>query len=139
MEQLKKLLMGLTAVAGSTLPVMACTGISLTAKDGSFVHARTIEWSAGFVPCEYVVIPRGQALTSYTPVGNNGLQFTSRYGVVGCAVAQKEFIVEGINYFLQRFYLRCQIQIALCKAQHGNLQNIMDRPSQNLQFVLRFF
>jgi len=97
MEQLKKLLMGLTAVAGSTLPVMACTGISLTAKDGSFVHARTIEWSAGFVPCEYVVIPRGQALTSYTPVGNNGLQFTSRYGVVGCAVAQKEFIVEGIN------------------------------------------
>lgn len=97
MEQLKKLLMGLTAVAGSTLPVMACTGISLIAKDSSFVHARTIEWAAGYVPCEYVIIPRGQALTSYTPIGNNGVRFTSRYGVVGCAVAQKEFIVEGIN------------------------------------------
>ena len=97
MEQLRKLLMGFTAVAGGTLPMMACTGISLSAKDGSFVHARTIEWSEGYVPCEYVIIPRGQSLVSYTPVGANGLQFTARHGVVGCAVAQKEFIVEGIN------------------------------------------
>lgn len=97
MKLLKKLLMGLSAVAGGSLPMMACTGISLSAKDGSFVHARTIEWSAGYVPCEYVIIPRGQLLTSYTPKGANGLQFTARHGVVGCAVAQKEFIVEGIN------------------------------------------
>ncbi len=94
---LKKILMGFTAVAGGTLPVLACTGISLTAKDGSFVHARTIEWAAGFVPCEYVIVPRGQVLTSYTPVGSNGLKFTARYGVAGCSVAQKEFMVEGIN------------------------------------------
>ena len=97
MKPLRTLLMGLTVVAGGTLPVMACTGISLVAKDGNFVHARTIEWSAGYVPCEYVIIPRGQVLTSYTPVGANGLQFTARHGVVGCAVSQKEFIVEGIN------------------------------------------
>ena len=97
MKQLKKILIGLTATAGSTLPTMACTGISLTATDGSFVHARTIEWSEGYVPCEYVIIPRGQLLTSYTPIGTNGIQFTARHGVVGCAVSQKEFIVEGIN------------------------------------------
>ncbi|MBQ4520395.1 MAG: choloylglycine hydrolase family protein [Bacteroidaceae bacterium] len=97
MTNFKKLLIGLTIASGNALPIMACTGISLTAKDGSFVHARTIEWAAGFVPCDYVIIPRGQALTSYTPIGSNGVQFSARHGVVGCSVAQKEFIVEGIN------------------------------------------
>ena len=28
---------------------------------------------------------------------SNGLEFTSRYGVVGLAVVQREFIAEGIN------------------------------------------
>lgn len=87
----------MATLAGSTPPLMACTGISLSAKDGSFVHARTIEWSAGYVPCEYVIIPRGQKIISYTPQGSDGLEFTARYGVAGCATAQKEFIVEGVN------------------------------------------
>lgn len=97
MEALKKFFLGFMAVSGSTLPMMACTGISLTSKDGSFVHARTIEWAAGYVPCEYVIIPRGQIHSSFTPEGLGGLTFSSRYGVVGCAVERKEFIVEGIN------------------------------------------
>jgi choloylglycine hydrolase len=76
---------------------MACTGISLTAADGSYVQARTIEWAYGALKSEYVIIPRGEALQSYTPTGMNGLKFKSRYGVVGLAVVEKEFIAEGIN------------------------------------------
>ena len=75
----------------------ACTGIALSAADGSYVQSRTIEWSRGVLRSQYVVIPRGQQLRSFTPTGANGLAFTARYGTVGLAVEQQEFIAEGIN------------------------------------------
>ena len=93
----KNLLLGAAAVYGSTFQAVACTGISLTARDGSYVQARTIEWSRGVLQSEYVIIPRGEQLTSFTPTGTNGLTFTAKYGVVGLTVVQKEFIAEGIN------------------------------------------
>ena len=37
----------------------ACTGISFTAKDGSFVLARTAEWGGSDLHSRYVVVPRG--------------------------------------------------------------------------------
>ena len=84
-------------IAGNGYHSVACTGISLTAKDGSYVQARTIEWAYGALKSEYVIIPRGEKLQSFTPTGTNGLTFTSKYGVVGLAVVEKEFIAEGIN------------------------------------------
>lgn len=75
----------------------ACTGISLTAKDGSYIQARTIEGSQLKLKSEYVIIPRGQEIQSYTPQAKNGMKFTAKYGVVGLCVVQKEFIAEGIN------------------------------------------
>lgn len=80
-----------------TLHTDACTGIALTAKDGSYIQSRTIEWSNSPLQSEYVVIPRGQSLRSYTPTGENGLVFRASYGTVGLAVVKKEFIAEGIN------------------------------------------
>ena len=76
---------------------LACTGISFFAKDGGYVQARTIEWGDSFLPSEYVIIPRNLNQTSYTPTGINGLNFKSKYGVVGLAIIQKEFISEGLN------------------------------------------
>lgn len=84
-------------IAGNGYHSVACTGISLTAKDGSYVQARTIEWAYGTLKSEYVIIPRGEKLQSFTPTGTNGLTFTSKYGVVGLAVVEKEFIAEGVN------------------------------------------
>lgn len=89
--------MGVAAMLGGSTCAIACTGISLTAADGSYVQARTIEWAKGALKSEYVIIPRNQVLQSYTPSGDNGLRFTARYGVVGLAVETKEFIAEGIN------------------------------------------
>lgn len=43
----KNLLLGVVAVCGSTFQAVACTGISLTSRDGSYVQARTIEWARG--------------------------------------------------------------------------------------------
>lgn len=89
--------MGIACVLGSLAQVMAYTGVSFLAKDGGYVQARTIEWGESYLPSEYVIIPRGQDLTSYTPTGVNGVKFRSRYGVVGLAIIQKEFVAEGLN------------------------------------------
>ncbi|MBO7307984.1 MAG: choloylglycine hydrolase family protein [Alistipes sp.] len=94
---IKTLFMGAAFVTGGIGQSVACTGISLTAADGSYIQARTIEWAKGELRSEYVVIPRGEELQSYTPSGLNGLKFSARYGVVGLAVVEKEFIAEGIN------------------------------------------
>lgn len=93
MKMTKNLLLGIAAaVCGSTFQAVACTGISLTSRDGSYVQARTIEWARGVLQSEYVIIPRGQQLTSFTPTGVNGLTFTAKYGVVGLAVVQKSLL-----------------------------------------------
>ena len=84
-------------ILGGLCPVDACTGISFTAKDGAYVQARTIEWGDSYLPSEYVIIPRGEPLVSYTPTGVNGMQFRSKYGVVGLAMVQKEFIAEVVK------------------------------------------
>ena len=92
----KSFIIGCAALCGGTAS-MACTGISLTAKDGSYVQARTIEGAALKLISEYVIIPRGHEMQSYTPNALNGMKFTAKYGVVGLCVVQKEFIAEGIN------------------------------------------
>lgn len=93
----KKLSASVAVAVAGTLQAVACTGISLTAGDGSYIQARTIEWARGVLQSEYVSIPRGERLTSYTPSGRNGMDFTAKYGVIGLSVVQKEFIAEGIN------------------------------------------
>ena len=50
-----------------------------------------------YLPSEYVVVPRGQELVSYTPTGVNGLRFRAKYGMVGLAIIQKDFVAEGLN------------------------------------------
>ena len=81
----------------SQIPTNACTGITLKSKDNSVIAARTIEWAESVMNNLYVVVPRNQELQSLTPSGMDGVKFKSKYGYVGLAVEQKEFMVEGIN------------------------------------------
>lgn len=76
----------------------ACTGITLRAKDGACIVARTIEWGGSNLNSRYVVVPRGYAQRSLLPGGKTeGMAFSSRYGYVGMAVEQEQFVVEGLN------------------------------------------
>lgn len=93
----KIILLGIGIFVGSWCHTYACTGISFQSADGAHIVARTIEWAATPTPAFYVVTPRGHSTTSYTPGGVNGLRFTARYGSVGLATQQAEFIAEGIN------------------------------------------
>lgn len=75
----------------------ACTGISMFSADGSYFQARTIEWAGSNLNSVYVIVPRNFSQTSFTPTGKNGMTFTARYGYVGLAVQEKEFVAEGLN------------------------------------------
>lgn len=90
-------MLGAVAICGGVMAASACTGISLMAKDGSYVQARTIENANEPLLSEYVIIPRGQEITSFTPTGTNGLTYKAKYGVVGMSVVRREFIAEGVN------------------------------------------
>lgn len=74
----------------------ACTGLSLTAKDGSHVVARTCEWGGSDLMSRYVIVPRGQLIRSQME-GREGMDFTTRYGYAGISVMADEFVTEGMN------------------------------------------
>ena len=95
-----KLSVVLVAIAGQfiySVPTKACTGITLKSKGETTIVARTIEWGGSNLNSQYVIVPRGHTEQSYTPDGMNGMTFTSRYGYVGFAVEQKDFVAEGLN------------------------------------------
>jgi choloylglycine hydrolase len=73
----------------------ACTGIKLVAKDGAFVHGRTLEFGVQ-VEIAAAVIPRGLAFKGTTPNGD-GLTYTSKYGVVGCMAFGVPSLMDGLN------------------------------------------
>ncbi len=75
----------------------ACTGITLDAKDGSRIMARTIEWGGNKLDSQYAVFPKNFYFQSKTPSGRKGLSFKTKYGFVGLTVAEKTFTVEGLN------------------------------------------
>ena len=93
------MILGLITAFGlmNAIDADACTGISLTAADGSRVVARTVEWAATPMQCGYVVAPRGHVHQSYTPQGADGMKYTGLYGYVGIYTEYEPFIVEGIN------------------------------------------
>ena len=97
MKRLITMFAVLMAFAFNAVDSKACTGISLTAADGSRVVARTVEWAATPMQCGYVVAPRGHAHQSYTPTGDNGLKYNAVYGYVGIYTEYEPFVVEGIN------------------------------------------
>ncbi len=75
----------------------ACTGISLRGANGAYFMARTIEWGGNELASTLTIVPRGHTITSLTPSRNDGMRFTARYGFVGIALVQGEFIAEGLN------------------------------------------
>ena len=77
---------------------IACTGITLHAKDKSIVVGRTIDWSGTEMNNMYVIVPRDYTQRSVLPNGQfAGMQFSSVYGYVGLAVEEPQFVIDGTN------------------------------------------
>lgn len=98
---MKKNIIAIMAVAATALAAaqlsFACTGITLRTSKGNTVTARTIEWAASDMNSLYVVVPRGYTSQSMTPDGATGMRFKTKYGYVGLAVEQSDFVTEGLN------------------------------------------
>jgi choloylglycine hydrolase len=61
------------------MPAEACTGISLTAKDGTIIRGRTLEF--GFsLQSRVLVIPPAKAMSGTFPEGGKSV---TKYGLVG--------------------------------------------------------
>jgi len=86
--------------AASTLSTLAgaCTGISLSASDGSVITARTVEWALSDASHDHLVLfPRGHRFTGRTPEGENGHQWTGRHGFVSLMAYGEPFGPDGLN------------------------------------------
>ena len=75
----------------------ACTGISLTAKDGAVVYGRTMEWGTFDLNSQVVIVPRGYTFTAHTPDKKPGVTWTGQYGFVGLDGLDADVIFDGMN------------------------------------------
>ncbi len=82
---------------GMMVPIAeACTGLRLIAGDDGVVVGRTMEF--GFdVDSDAVVVPAGTALTSSLAEPSQGIQYTTKYGMVGANALGLKAIVDGVN------------------------------------------
>jgi choloylglycine hydrolase len=80
-----------------TAHAVACTAFQLTAKDGTVIYFRSMEFGLPF-HSQLVIIPRGTQYSGTAPDGKRGLQWTALYGVVGLNtyIAAGE-VVDGMN------------------------------------------
>lgn len=74
-----------------------CTGIRLKAQNGAVVYGRTMEFGKK-IESSILVVPRNYSFTATTPFdGVDGLQWKSKYAVVGPNVSDVVHFVDGVN------------------------------------------
>jgi len=83
---------------GIVLPgaAQACTAIVVKAKDGTPVYGRTLEYAIAIAP-DVVVVPRQYHYVATRPAGMQGINWTSRYAVVGVMSFGQPFVSDGMN------------------------------------------
>ncbi len=89
-------LAGSMLLIGAAQSAQACTGITLTAADGTVVHARTMEFAID-VHSDVIVVPRGFARVGTTPDHQPGLKWKSKYASVGANGVGFPVIFDGVN------------------------------------------
>lgn len=79
-----------------SMQTAACTGIRLTAQDGTTVYARTLELG-GSLNSNILVVPRGFAYVGETSTGTPGLRWTTKYAFVGPNAEGLPYVCDGMN------------------------------------------
>jgi len=87
---------GVLLLSGAVESAQACTGITLTAADGTVVHARTMEFAID-IHSDVIVVPRGYERVGTTPDGKPGLKWKAKYANVGANGVGLPFIFDGLN------------------------------------------
>lgn len=120
----------LTVVSLICQPVVACTGITLRARDGAVVFGRTLEWGSFDLNSRLVIVPRGYEFKSHLDNGQVGKNWKTVYGAVGVDAIEKDLIVDGMNekgLSVNVFYHPGYAEYAkFDPAQAGNTLNSVD-------------
>ena len=74
----------------------ACTGITITPKDGSIIFGRTLEFATD-LKSNVIVVPRGKQYIGSTPTGEPGLRWKTKYGVIGLNAFNMPVTLDGLN------------------------------------------
>ncbi|MBL7224606.1 MAG: choloylglycine hydrolase family protein [Desulfobacteraceae bacterium] len=78
--------------------ILACTGFTVKAKDGSVVFGRSLEWGANDMESEIIIIPRGKKYTGTAGKGLPGLKWAAKYGIAGMNILHLDnAILDGVN------------------------------------------
>ena len=75
---------------------LACTGIRITAEDGSIVYARTMEFGLD-LSSEVVFLPRQYEFIGTTASGKPGLTWKSKFAAVGLDAFGMNLLIDGVN------------------------------------------
>ena len=86
--------LALAVLASSPAP--ACTGITITPRDGSVIFARTLEFASD-MQSNILIVPRGREYVGTAPGDKSGLRWTSKYGVVGANAFGMPVTLDGLN------------------------------------------
>lgn len=86
------------AIAVAPIAADACTSFVLSARDGSYVYARTMEFSLP-MQSKLIVVPRHYAFTGTGPDGKpgTGLAWSGKYGAAGANALGMNLIIDGMN------------------------------------------
>jgi choloylglycine hydrolase len=96
---------GLSALASFALIVSpitsanACTSVLLSAQDGGYVYARTMEFGLQ-LGSQIVIVPRNLAITATGPagkIGEGGLTWTTKYAATGANALGLSILLDGFN------------------------------------------
>ncbi|MBA4015636.1 MAG: choloylglycine hydrolase [Pirellula sp.] len=90
------ILVAVATVGFVSSPAPACTGITITPRDGSVIFARTLEFASD-MQSNVLIVPRGQEYVGTAPGDKPGLRWTSKYGVVGTNAFGMPVTLDGLN------------------------------------------
>lgn len=96
MKLLIKIGVALSAATLMYVNAEACTATRVTAKDGSVIYARTLEFGVD-IKSNVIMIPRNYAFQGTSPFEGKGLSWKSKYAVVGANAEGQKIIVDGVN------------------------------------------
>jgi choloylglycine hydrolase len=94
----KFLMIVLASVGGvfANSTASACTGIRLTAQDGSLIYARTME-NAIDIQSNMIIVPHGKQYIGTGPEKQPGMPWTTKYGFVGPNAFDQPYVCDGLN------------------------------------------
>jgi choloylglycine hydrolase len=74
----------------------ACTGITITPKDGSVIFGRTLEFAQD-IKSNIIIVPRNRDFVGTTPADGPGLHWKTKYGAVGMNSFGLPMFADGLN------------------------------------------